>query len=126
MPQSVPNRPNPFQTPSQLDFPHLERDLNAERQVCKLVPTLLPKEVKHADSSCHSDALDCKVCSAVFQACGGTRAGIDSGGATCARQTDGDRGLAGQGAQPGAALSEVSSGAQSGAVVESGNSAHTI
>jgi hypothetical protein len=49
-----------------LDFTHLERALNAERQVCKLVPTLLPKEVRDADGACHSDAMDGKVCAAVF------------------------------------------------------------
>jgi hypothetical protein len=55
-----------LQTSPQLDFTHLERALNAERQVCKLVPTLLPKEVRDADGACHSDAMDGKVCAAVF------------------------------------------------------------
>src|SRR5262245_60378719 len=70
--------------------------------------------------------MDCKGCSAVFQARVGARAGLGGGGAARARQTHGDRGLAGDGAQPRAALSEVSSGAQSGAVVESRNSARAL
>jgi hypothetical protein len=43
--------------------------LKAERQVSKLVLTLLPKGVRNAYDSCHSDAGDCKICAVVFRAC---------------------------------------------------------
>ena len=61
----------------------LERTLKAERQVCKLLPTLVPKEVGHAYYPCHSDASDCKVRPAVFQA--GVGACADIGGRGAAR-----------------------------------------
>src|SRR6516164_8521928 len=82
----------------------LERTLKAERQVCKLLSTLMPKEVGHAYRACHSDATDCKIRSIVFQAGVGARAGIGGGGAARARPTHGDCGVAGDGAESGTAL----------------------
>src|SRR5215469_2862474 len=100
----------------------MERTLKAERQVCKLPSTLMPKEVGHAYCACHSDATDCKVRPAVFQAGVGACAGISSRGAAGARPTHSDCGVAGDGAESPAALSELSSGAESGAMVEFGDS----
>src|SRR5215471_9660284 len=92
----------------------LARTLKAERQVCKLLATLMPKEVGHAYCPCHSDASDCRVRPAVFQAGVGARAGLGGGGAAGARHTYGDRRVAGDGTEPRAAFSELSSGAESG------------
>jgi hypothetical protein len=100
--------------------------LKAERQADKLRATLVPKEVGHAVGACHSDRSECKVHTLVFQAGVSTRPGFGSGGAAGARQTHSDCGVAGDGAEPGAALSELSSGAESGAVVESGNTARIL
>jgi len=92
--------------------------LKAERQVCKVMLTLLPKEVRNVDPACHSDAMDCTICALVVQAGVGTRPGPDSRSAAGARQTDCDGSVASARARAGAALSEVSPGAESGAVVE--------
>lgn len=91
--------------------------MKAERQVCKLPLTLMPKEVGNAFHACHSDTTDCKVRPAIFQACVGARAGIDSGSAARARQTHGDRRITRDGAEPRGAFSELSSGLEPGAVV---------
>src|SRR5256886_4332071 len=115
-----------FRTDSNLDFIHLERALKAERQVCKLALTLVPKEVRHAHCPCRSDTADCKICPRIFQARLGTRPSIGGRGTARARQTHGDRRVAGHGAKPGAAVSEVSSRAEPGAVVESSTSARAV
>jgi hypothetical protein len=79
----------------------LEAPLKAERQVDKLVPTLVPKEGKKADSACHSDAMDCTICATDVQAGVGTRPGADCGSATGTGQTDRDGGVARAGARAG-------------------------
>jgi hypothetical protein len=89
----------------------LARTLKAERQVCKLLPTLVPKEVGHAYCPCHSYATGCKVRPAVFQAGVKARAGLGGGGAAGARPTHGDCGVAGDATEPRAAFSALSSGA---------------
>src|SRR5262245_28372911 len=94
--------------------------LKAEQQVCKLDLTLEPKEVRNAHGPCCSDTVDCKVRALVFQAAVGTRAGVGSGGVACPGQPHGDGSAAGDGTEPGGAVSEVSSGPESGAVVERG------
>src|SRR5437667_733399 len=124
--QAVREEGQAFQTASQLDFIHLEKALKAERQVCKLALTLVPKEVRHAHCPCRSDTADCKICPRIFQARLGTRPSIGGRGTARARQTHGDRRVAGHGAKPGAAVSEVSSRAEPGAVVESSTSARAV
>src|SRR5215475_10945099 len=92
--------------------------LKAERQVCKLILTLLPKEVRNAVHACHSDAAHCTICAPGDQACVGTRAGSARGRAAGPGQTYRDGRAPGDGIKPGGAVSEVSSRAQSGALVE--------
>src|SRR5690348_18233647 len=58
----------PSSSTPKLDFIHWEAPLNAERQVCKLLLTLVPKEGRKVDYACHSDALDCTICPFVVQA----------------------------------------------------------
>src|SRR5262245_27694546 len=95
----------------------LEVTLNAERQVCQLGPTLVPKEVRQAHYSCRSDPADCKICSLIVQACLGTWRGIGGRSAAGPRQTQGDGRVTGDGVKPGGTVSEVSSRAESGALV---------
>src|SRR6185436_16136526 len=75
--------------------------------------TLLPKEVRNVDPACHSDAMDCTICALVVQAGVGTRPGPASRSAAGARQTDCDGSVASARGRAGAALSEVSPGAES-------------
>src|SRR5262245_10223850 len=105
---------------TQLDFLHWERTLKAERQVCKLVLTLVPKEGRNAVPTCHSDTTDCTICPLVVQARVGTRAGLDCGRAAGTRQAHGDSGVTGEGIKSGGPVSAVSSRPESGAVVECG------
>src|SRR5262245_42026817 len=100
--------------------------LKTERQVCKLVPTLMPKEVRHAFHPCHSDATHCTVCTLGVQAGVGTRAGVDRGRAAGARQAYRDGGVRGNGVKSGGTVSEVSSGTESGAVVECGGGPRAV
>src|SRR5262245_1307824 len=103
---------------AKLDFIHLERAVNVERQVCKLLLTLEPKEGRNAVSACHSDAADCTICALSVQARVGTRPGFARGGAAGPWQAHGDGRVTSDGLKPGGAVSEISSGAESGAVVE--------
>ena len=72
----------------------LEVTLKAERQVCKVLLTLLPKEVRNVAHACHFDAMDCTICPLIVQAGVGARPGPDSGSAAGAGQTDRDGGVA--------------------------------
>src|SRR2546422_5223685 len=104
----------------------LEGTLKVERQVCKLRLTLVPEEVSNAVGPCHSDAADCKVRALVFQAGVGTRAGVGGGRLARPWQAHRDGSVAGNGAEPGRAVPEVSSRVESGAVVESGGGPRAV
>ena len=93
--------------------------LKTERQVCKMTPTLLPKEVRKVAHACRSDALDCPICSLIVQAGVEARLGPHRGSAAGPWQTDRDGDLASDGVRAGAALLDVSPGTESGTVVES-------